>query len=58
MLHSNRSPGGRNVREENDKSKGCLLPSEDMLETVYTAMNKDMEEIVGSFKVFADPTAK
>ena len=29
-----------------------------MLETVYTAMNKNMGEIVGSFKVFADPAAK
>ncbi len=29
-----------------------------MLETFHTAMNKDMEEIVGSFKVFADPAAK
>ncbi len=35
-----------------------LTPSEDVLETVHTAMNEDMEEIVGSFKVLADPTAK
>lgn len=36
--------------------RGAYSLPEDVLEAVHTALNEDVEEIVGLFKVLADPT--
>ncbi len=39
------------------EAKDAYCLPEDVLDTVYMAMNEDVGEIVSVFKVLADPTA-
>jgi ArsR family transcriptional regulator, lead/cadmium/zinc/bismuth-responsive transcriptional repressor len=56
MLYPNRQQSGKMSEKKTIEVRDAYTLPEDVLKAVNTAMNEDVEEIAGLFKVLADPT--